>query len=66
MPSHSQLRYLKSADKEEAQELFALLKPLVTGITIEDFSAQFNDKAGVKPRTYELWVAPNSVTAANQ
>jgi len=30
-----------AADKSEAQQLFSLLKPFVTGLTIEDFSAQY-------------------------
>jgi hypothetical protein len=51
-----ELRYLKTADREEAVALAGKLDKLLgRQIPVRDMSAQFEARADVKRRTYELW-----------
>lgn len=60
-PKQSQLRFLKSADGDEATELLNILKPHVPDLVLRDMSKDFDDKDFAKPRTYELWLASTAV-----
>jgi PAN domain len=57
-----ELRYLKAGDKNEANKLAGVLTSL-TGqpVTVRDLSGQYETRADVKSRTYELWY-PASAT----
>jgi hypothetical protein len=55
-PHAYELRYLKSDDAKEAEDLAKLLgSQLHTPIVARDLSKQFGARSDIKPRTYELW-----------
>lgn len=58
-PPESQLRYFKTRDKNEAEQLFRELKKALPRLQLKDFSRQNQGLDWLKPGHYELWLAPD-------
>ena len=59
-PPVSELRYFKASESSEAEIIGDALVALGVGVKVVDLSARYADSTGIRPRHYELWLAPPS------
>ena len=58
-PHESQLRFFKTLDRNEADQLARKLKHAIPNLQLKDFSLQDQSLDWLKPGHYELWLAPD-------
>lgn len=59
-PKDTELRYFKSAEKEEAQSIAKALSQLGITAKLTDLSKRYENSTGIRPRHYELWLGRNA------
>ncbi len=54
-PHNTELRFFKSAESEEAKNIYNALTALGISVKLIDLSSRYESSKGIRPRHYELW-----------
>ena len=54
-PSTSELRFFRSGEKEEAEEILRIVNIIVYDLRLRDLSRRYENSRAIRPGHYEIW-----------